>query len=157
MAPHDIPNVGRFSTFQDPTGAYVTAFNSSTPGAAPEAGPPKGGEFCWEQLNTSAPDVAKAFYGKVFGWTTKDFSGGGGVTVFSSPTMDVASMMAAPPGVPSHWLTYVLVGKLGEANAKVTELGGKVLMAEIPVPGMGAFSVVQDPAGATIGLFEARM
>lgn len=64
--------------------------------------------------------------------------------------------MAPPPGVP-HWMTFVVVANLEAANAKVAELGGKVMMAKMAVPGMGAFSVIQDPTGAAIGLFEGSM
>lgn len=154
MPAQDIPNIGRFALLQDPTGAMFTAWKSKSPEAGDAQ--PKRHEFCWEQL--SSPDVAKAtaFYEKVLGWTSKSFGEGGGVVTYNAGEAMVASAMPAPPGVPPHWLTFVFVGKLADANQKVGELGGKVLMAEIPVPGMGAFSVIQDPAGATIGLFEER-
>jgi len=155
MPPRDIPDIGRFAVLQDPTGATFTAWKSKTAdeGAAEM---PKRSEFCWEQLST--PDVAKAkaFYEKVLGWSAKSFGDGSDVIVLSKGEAMIASAMPAPPGVPPHWLTFVFVGALAEANAKVTSLGGKVLMPEIPVPGMGAFSVVQDPNGASLGLFEER-
>ena len=47
-----------------------------------------------------------------------------------------------------------LVESLEAANAKVQALGGKVIVARIEVPVYGAFSVVQDPTGAQINLFQ---
>jgi predicted enzyme related to lactoylglutathione lyase len=62
--------------------------------------------------------------------------------------------MQAPPGVPPHWLTYVVVDTLTGANKRVTQQGGKVLMDKIDIPTVGSISVVQDDVGAVIGLFE---
>jgi predicted enzyme related to lactoylglutathione lyase len=59
-------------------------------------------------------------------------------------------------GFPPSWLTYVAVAKLAESRARAEKLGGKILMPEIEVPGMGAFAVIQDDIGAVIGLFEGR-
>ena len=158
MPATDIPNLGRFAILQDPTGAAVTAWKSKTGDGEPQMVAPGVGEFCWEQLNTNAPAAATAFYAKVFGWTSRPFAEGSDISVYcAAGDKTIASMMAAPPGVPSHWLTYVVVAKLVDANAKVKELGGQVLMPEISVPGMGVISIVQDPAGAAIGLFEGRM
>ncbi len=154
MPPHDIPDVGRFAALQDPTGAHVTAWKSKTPGDGP--GKPEVGDFCWETLGTTDVAGAKTFYNKVFGWTNKPFAGGGS-EVFTAGEHDVATLMAPPPGVPSHWMTFVVVANLAASNAKVLELGGKVMMDKVPVPGMGAFSVIQDPTGAAIGLFEGSM
>ena len=68
----------------------------------------------------------------------------------------IADIQKPPPGVPPNWLTYVIVAKLADGRARAEKLGGKILMAEIEVPGMGAFGVVQDNLGAVIGLFEGR-
>jgi predicted enzyme related to lactoylglutathione lyase len=153
--PFDIPGVGRMAVLADPAGAAISAFRSST-GDPPEVERPGLGTFCWDQLNTSDAAGAKAFYAKVFGWTTKDFAGGGGVEVFEREgNKEAASFMQAPPGVRSHWLTYILVDSLSGANARAAKLGGKVLMEKIPVPGLGAFSVISDNVGAIVGLFEA--
>ncbi len=155
MGPHDIPNVGRFATLQDATGAHVTAWKAKT--GDPEPASPAIGEFCWESLGTTSMDTSTAFYSKVFGWAWKSFGGGGDTQVALAGALDVASVSPGPPGVPSHWMTFVAVASREAANAKVLELGGKILMEHMPVPGMGAFSIVQDPTGATLGLFEGTM
>ncbi len=154
--PMDIPNVGRVATVRDPQGAVFNVFTDAR-GDTVRTGLPSLGEFCWEQLNTVDVAGAKAFYPAVTGWQVYPF---GAMEVFGvSPDMQggVASFMATPPGVPSHWLTYVLAGPLTDANARAKRLGAKVMMERIDVPTVGAFSVIQDPQGAIIALFEASM
>ena len=58
---------------------------------------------------------------------------------------EVASIAEVPAGTPSHWLTYVAVDKLAAANERAKKLGGSILMEAIPVPGIGTFSIIQDP------------
>jgi uncharacterized protein len=153
VPPTDIPNIGRFAGIFDGQGAATTAFKSAQGDPEPYERPPVGA-FCWEQLNTSDPAAAKAFYAKLYGWTCEPFAGGGDIETFKAGDAAVASVMKAPDGVPSHWLTYVVVEALGAARAKVESLGGKVLMPEIDVPTVGKIAVVADDVGAFIGLFE---
>lgn len=149
--PMDIP-VGRFAVIQDPQGGALALFKAAQ-GDDPEVEAPKLGTFCWDQLNTTDPKAAGAFYGEVFGWKQESF--GDAMTTFKRGERDAASMMAAPDGVPTHWLSYVVVDELEGARDKVPTLGGKVLMDEIPVPGVGRFAVIEDNLGGPLALFEA--
>jgi len=72
-------------------------------------------------------------------------------------TTQVATLLQAPPGVTSHWITYVVVPKLGEARDRAKRLGGKVYVEEMPVPGMGRISILGDNVGAVLGIFEADL
>jgi predicted enzyme related to lactoylglutathione lyase len=156
-APMDIPDVGRFAVLLDPFGAVSVAFKSAHPER--EAAPtdrPNPSEFCWETLSTSDSAKAIAFYTQVYGWTSKKGEPGNTDLFYAGDRM-IADIQKTPPGVPPNWLTYVVVAKLGEGRERAKKLGGKVLMDEIVVPGMGAFAVVQDNIGAVIGLFESRM
>ncbi|MEZ4393158.1 MAG: VOC family protein [Polyangiales bacterium] len=148
--PMDIPNVGRFSLLVDPQGGVITAFHSKSDGD-PGGGTPAVGEFCWEQLNTADLAASTAFYASVFPWTGGEFQG---MPVLKAGENAVASLMAAPPGVPTHWISHVVVDELAGARARVTRNGGKVMMDEIAVPGIGSFAVVTDPHGAAICLFQ---
>lgn len=155
MGPTPIPGMGAFATMQDPQGAVISVWRGEKGDAerAADARPGRG-EFCWEQLNTTDTKAAAEFYGKLFGWTHAPFSGGGS-DVFSAADVQVASYMNVPqPGVPAHWITYVVVDALAAANDRVTKQGGKVLMPKIDVPNVGSISVVQDNVGALLGLFE---
>ncbi len=154
--PDDIPNVGRFAVVQDPQGGVIAPFHHIQ-GDMPDDAMPGIGEFCWEQLNTGDSEAATEFYTAVFGWTTAKMEGAE-MTLFERENGDkqVASIFPAPPGVPAHWLTYVVVESLDAANARVKELGGQVHLDKVPVHGIGSFSVCQDPQGAPICLFESE-
>jgi len=66
-------------------------------------------------------------------------------------------MMKLPaPDVPPHWMAYVLVDDVEASTAKVKELGGEIIKEVTEIPGMGAFSVIKDPTGAVLGLWEQR-
>ena len=60
------------------------------------------------------------------------------------------------PGAPSTWLAYVLVDDLSAATAKAKTLGGNVIKDATEVPGAGAFSIIMDPTGAVLGMWEAK-
>lgn len=154
MGPTTIPKVGRMTTFGDPQHAYTSCINLET-GDPPMPTPPEPGMFCWDQLNTTDVDSAAAFYSKVYGWEKRDFPHGGDMSVFHAGEPSVASLMKAPDGTPAHWMTYVVVENLATARDRTVELGGKIMVPEIPVPGVGTIAVISDNVGAGIGLFEA--
>jgi uncharacterized protein len=154
VPPMDAGGMGRYAGFMDPQGAVINAWRGNDgDGPAPER--PLPGLFCWEQLNTTAPADALEFYRKVFGWTNKPFGGGGDMKVLEAGAAQVASVMANPPGVPTHWLSYVIVDKLTSAYDRVRQQGGKIMVERIDVPTVGAIGVVQDNVGAMLGVFEA--
>lgn len=153
VPPMEAGSMGRYAGFMDPQGAVVNAWKGNDgDGPAPER--PIAGMFCWEQLNTSAPADALAFYGQVFGWTNKPFGGGGDMSVLEAGAAQVASVMQSPPGVPPHWLSYVVVDQLTSAYDRVRQQGGKVMVERIDVPTVGAIGVIQDNVGAMLGVFE---
>lgn len=153
VPPTDIPTVGRFSFIADPQGAMLYLFRPSSEETSPVAERPEPFTFCWETLNTTDPAAAAAFYPKIAAWTTGEFNG---MTTFSASTGPVADVQTAPPGVPAHWLLFVAVPNLADRIGAAARLGATVLMAEIPVPGVGKIGVIQDPTGGVLGLFEGN-
>ena len=148
--PMDIPNVGRFAIIQDAQGGVTMPFKS-VHGDPPPATSPDAGEFCWESLSTTDTKAAVEFYTKVYPWQVKEFAPG--MPYFDASGRQAASFMEEK-NVPTHWLSYVAVSKLAESRDRAQRLGAKILMDEIAVPGIGKFAVIQDPAGATISLFQ---
>jgi len=113
--------------------------------------------FVHLELNT--PDLAKAkdFYGKLCGWTydDKDMGPGGTYSLFA-PASGPAGGMFTMPGAPTAWLPYIGVENLKDATDKAASLGAKVIMREQEVPGHGWFSVLIDPTGANIALWQGK-
>jgi predicted enzyme related to lactoylglutathione lyase len=64
-------------------------------------------------------------------------------------------MWQKPVGPGSAWIVYVAVDDVEASTAKVKQLGGTVNQDITEVPNMGRFSIITDPSGATIGLWES--
>jgi uncharacterized protein len=64
-------------------------------------------------------------------------------------------MMQHPmPGAPSTWLAYVNVDDITAATEKAKSLGATVLREVTAIPNAGSFSIIVDPTGAMLGLWE---
>jgi predicted enzyme related to lactoylglutathione lyase len=113
--------------------------------------------FTYLELHSTDAARAKAFYGELFNWTSKDtpVPGIGFYTEIDTKEGVPAGLMAQQQkGAPSSWLAYVAVPKLDEAVTRAQKLGAKVLAPRTEIKDVGWFAVVQDPTGASIGLFE---
>lgn len=62
--------------------------------------------------------------------------------------------MPAEHGVPSHWMPYVQVENLETYTQKAEKLGAKVIVPPTKIKNGGSFSIIQDPSGAAIGLYQ---
>ena len=107
-----------------------------------------------------ANDVAKAktFYGQLFNWKLEDMDlGHMTYTMIKVGDGTGGGMMQNPiPNAPSMWLSYVDVDDLKSATAKAKTLGGKVMKDITEVPNMGSFSIITDPTGAMLGLWQPK-
>ena len=114
--------------------------------------------FVHMELNTTDPEKAKAFYGKLFGgWKLEDTPAVDGYTMIRVGAGPGGGIMKHPmPGQPSIWVPYIEVGDLAADTAKAKSLGGIVIKDITEVPGMGWFSIVLDPTGAAIGLWKTK-
>ncbi len=155
MDPFDIPEVGRMAVMFDPQGAV---FSIIQPAGEPDA-PPAEGVFVWDELMTTEVEAAKAFYGEVLGWTSRDQDMGGMTyTLFQrSGDTDVGGCMARPEGVeaPPHWTVYIATDDVDASVVRAKELGANVFVEPTDIPNMGRFAVLQDPTGAVFGIFAS--
>jgi predicted enzyme related to lactoylglutathione lyase len=124
--------------------------------------PPAVGTFCWNELMTGDVAKARAFYCGLLGWSTEEMDMGemGTYTIFKQGEMQVAGMMALPAeggeGVPPHWMSYIAVADVDASTKKAQDLGASVCVPPTDIPNVGRFSVITDPAGATISLFRGQ-
>jgi predicted enzyme related to lactoylglutathione lyase len=58
--------------------------------------------------------------------------------------------------VPPNWGQYVTVNDADATTAKVTELGGQVIMGPMDVQDYGRMSVLADPAGAVFCIWQPK-
>jgi predicted enzyme related to lactoylglutathione lyase len=119
------------------------------------------GALCWSELTTRDTEAAEAFYTKLFGWTAKPGAASAGMeyTEFHNQGQPGAGMMAMPPdmpaGVPSYWMPYFQVANCDASSAKVTELGGKIMIPPRDIAKTGRFSIGTDPQGAIFAAFQS--
>ncbi len=114
--------------------------------------------FVHVELNTTDVSKAKSFYGALFDWKLEDVPMGvmGTYTTIAVGGGTGGGIMQHPmPGQPSFWLSYVNVDDLKAATAKAKSLGATIIRDVTPVMDMGAFSIIMDPTGAALGLWEA--
>jgi hypothetical protein len=122
--------------------------------------PPQLGTFCWNEVMTPDAAAAKRFYTKLFGWTTEDKDMGKFTyTIFKSGNTQAGGLMelkGPQAGAPPSWLAYVAVKSVDESTKKAQGLGAKVCVPPTDIPNIGRFSVITDPTGATLGLFQGK-
>lgn len=115
----------------------------------------------FEIMSDQAPKL-REFYGDVFDWkfaapmpTGTDGGGDYATVETKSPNGNGISggIGATANGYPGHLTFYVYSDDLEGTLKKVESLGGKIVMAPSPIPGMPIeIALFQDPAGNTVGL-----
>ncbi len=121
------------------------------------------GAFCWVDLATTDATAAKNFYTELFGWNATDApnSAFGTYTMLEKEGKKVCGLYQMnaemqQQGHPPHWLSYVSVENVDESAEKVRALGGLVLQAPFDVMESGRMSLIQDPTGAIVGLWQPK-
>jgi uncharacterized protein len=115
--------------------------------------------FVHVELMTSDLQKAKSFYGRLFRWELEDMDMGPGGTYVMVKVGDGTGggMMKNPmPNAPSAWMPYVAVENVEDSTREAESLGAKVMKTVSEVPGMGSFSIITDPTGAMLGLWQAK-
>ena len=154
--PLDVLPAGRMAAISDPQGAIVIAWKPMELVGAETVNEP--GAMTWNDLLTGDVEAARGFYSALFGWEVDPVpESGGRYWVIKGSDGSNGGMMPLPTeGIPSFWQPYFAVDSLEAAQAKVRELGGRVLMEPMPVPS-GAFVAVLDPHGATFSLLAGEL
>jgi predicted enzyme related to lactoylglutathione lyase len=120
------------------------------------------GRFCWVDLAATDAEKAKAFYGRLFGWSFRDETAhGGSFARLRLADQDVGSLYQLSRGhlargVSSHWTPYVRVDDIEDAAQRAVLLGGQVLVRPLEVVGIARIALVLDSVGASVGLWESN-
>ena len=156
MPPFAVGDQGRMAVFQDPAGAFLSAWE---PNAMQGFGAEGEGTYAWAELNARGAETTEPFYSAVFGWTAKHAAPEGAppYTEFQLDGHSVAGAMEmspmVPAEVPSYWLVYFGVDDVDAAAARATGAGAHEIVAPQDFPG-GRFAILSDPQGAAFGLLR---
>jgi predicted enzyme related to lactoylglutathione lyase len=115
--------------------------------------------FVHVELATTDVAKAKGFYQSLFEWKLSDVDVGGGMTytlVNVGEGTGGGMMKQMMPGAPSAWLAYVLVEDIKAATAKAKSLGATVVRDVMEVMEEGWLSIITDPTGAALGLWQPK-
>jgi len=165
MPAFDIPDIGRIALVADPQGAPFYVMKPI---------PPRGQEgkasdvfsvdqpqhVRWNELSTTDPDAAIAFYSGHFGWTQEgdmDMGEMGKYRFIHRHGVNIGAVMPKMPEMPvSLWTYYIGVDDIDRAASAVQSGGGSILNGPMEIPG-GEFALnALDPQGASFGLVGPR-
>ena len=157
MAPFAVGDQGQMAVFQDPAGAFISAWQATAMSGFGTAGP---NTFSWAELNSRGVDRAIEFYRAVFGWDsrTSPMPDGTPYTEFLQGGESIAGGQQmnpmVPAEVPSYWMPYFGVADVEASFRAVLEAGGREMVSPMDFPG-GRFAVVSDPQGGAFGLMQS--
>jgi predicted enzyme related to lactoylglutathione lyase len=161
MPPFDVMDAGRMLIVQDPTGAFLSLWEPRASIGAELVNVP--GALTWNDLNTSDPDAARAFYEKLLGWTFEEseIAPGEYWVIKNGDRMNGGMRPLGEHeragGIPSHWLPYFAVADLDRAMEYVGDNGGTVMFGPMPIGDIGRIAGIQDPQGAVLVVSEGQM
>jgi predicted enzyme related to lactoylglutathione lyase len=110
----------------------------------------------WELLSKD-PEKVSAFYEKVFDWKIQH------LPELNYRFVDTDAQSGINGGIlrpqhdepwPGNMTVYIDVEDLAAYRKRVVEAGGKILIEEQEVPGMGTLSLFSDPDGRMMGLWK---
>lgn len=112
----------------------------------------------WE-FWTKEPQKVAAFYEQVFGWQMKHWPEMKYTMVETGGQGGINGGIFTPQEGPwpGNMAFYVAVDDLAAYRAKVVEAGGKIIVEEQQVPGMGSFALFADPDGRVTGMWKTAM
>lgn len=159
MEPMDVMTQGRLAFGMDPTGAPYGIWQGGDHKGLGVVNEPSA--VIWNELMTRDYEVAKAFYGSVFGYQYDEIGDGTNFlysTIKRSDGEVVAGLGAMGPEVPAEltpqWATYFNVADTDATAAEAAELGATVSVEPMDTP-FGRVAVIRGPQGETFSIMTA--
>jgi hypothetical protein len=112
----------------------------------------------WVDLGSPDPSASKAFYGALFGWEVVDTgpeTGHYGMCTLGGLRVAGIGPQTGGGDGPASWLTYLAVDDVEKTAGAATAHGATIVAPPMPVGEAGKMAVLQDPAGVSLGLWQA--
>jgi predicted enzyme related to lactoylglutathione lyase len=149
----DVGDQGKMAVFQDPAGAFISAWQATSMRGFQTDG---ANAYGWAEVNARGVEAVVPFYEQVFGWTPKTTgSADQPYTEFQVAGDSIAGAAEmnpmVPAEVPSYWLVYFTVNDVDASFRTALDAGARELVAPMDFPG-GRMAILSDPQGASFGL-----
>jgi len=92
----------------------------------------------------------------MFKWNMEELPGMDYTIITVGEGMGGGMMKNPMPSKPDSWIPYILVDDVATSTKKAKSLGAVIANDVTEVPGMGRFSVITDPTGAALGLWQPK-
>ncbi len=164
MPATDLP-VGRIAMVTDPQGAPFYVMTPIPPAGAEDRDSDafsvtEAQHVRWNELATSDPEAAIAFYRKHFGWGQEgamDMGEMGQYRFVQVGETGIGAVMPLMPGMPAPlWTSYIGVDDIDRAKSALEAEGGTLVNGPMEIPGGEYALVATDPQGALFGLVGPR-
>jgi len=157
MPAADVSDLGRMLVAADPQGAVFGVWEARQfPGAGIVNEP---GALMWNQLVTTDPKAAGAFYESALGLVAApmpDMPEFTGVQVKGRTVGGVQDMGSLPGGTPPHWQVNFAVDDTDSTTDALVRTGGSVLQPPFDMEKVGRLAFVADPWGASFAIITQR-
>lgn len=145
--PFPVMDAGQMAVIQDPTGAFVSLWQTINHKGAGIFNVPN--TMSWNELATRDTEAAKAFYTALLGWEAQTDESG--YTVWLNKGRMNGGMMQMDEqweGIPPHWAVYFSVADCAATADKARALGATLIAPPFQAGEVGLISVIRDPQGA---------
>jgi uncharacterized protein len=157
--PFDVGDQGKMAVFQDPSGAFISAWQGARESTFATD---RANMFGWAELNARGVANVVPFYENVFGWTTRLSEFDPAQPPYREFQIEGESILGAwemnpqiPPEVPSFWQIYFNVDDVDATFKKALSLGATELVPPQDFPG-GRFAILSDPQGASFAIMKVE-
>jgi predicted enzyme related to lactoylglutathione lyase len=116
--------------------------------------PMKLANFVYMELQGADAKQAERFYSELLGWDFQDLPKSPIPYALIKSGVENVGGMTKGSGSP-HWLAYIGVSDVAAATAKAKALGAKVEVDTRAFGELGKLSILVDPSGARVGLWES--
>lgn len=167
MHERDDDGSSQWAVLLDPNGAAFGLVQVVAPEALPdeESIPEEEpvGHIAWLDITVADAEATRDFYREVVGWTVEDIAMDDDGEAYADYSMvgeegtmgaGVCHARGAIAGLPPVWIVYLPVGDLAESLRRVALEGGEVVWTMPGEDGAVAYAIIQDPAGAHLGLLQ---
>ena len=155
--PTDLQRRGKVAVVADAEGALLGLLQTRDGDPADRS--PEIGEFLWDELWTTDVDGATVFYEDVAGLEAADWdvdqsqeAGASYRLLKSGETPRVGILPNPLEGLKPVWVSYIRVVNPSSITARVSELGGRVIVEAQARPLGGEVAFIAGPSGAGIAL-----